>query len=168
MLPMLTESPQSFGIADVGYEYLSAFVALGMEPVCLANASLDAFKSPSSKWFPHRELFSGSMPLMQDGVRVKNAKGDDVWVSRLADAYVNIICSTEYFDFRRKYTVGVPNIAITTAWPQVPTISTVEVLRDYEHVWCPTRDDYVALNAVGVKAQLVVPVPEMLKLNFPG
>jgi hypothetical protein len=60
------------------------------------------------------------------------------------------------------YTIGVPNIAVTLAWPKPPEDHEIRALAQYDAVFAPTAEDALALRALGVLAMHIPPDTDQL------
>lgn len=135
---------------DTVYRYASALLSASIPCLFLATNGAH-FQDPRSRWFALRDRF----------------------MTRLASRYVNLVVAKpdhpflvvrdvgkaeSDFALAQLFTVGVPNIAVTTAEP-TPDASVVKALNVYHYVLTPTCEDATALMKRGV-ANVVYCPPE--------
>lgn len=70
-------------------------------------------------------------------------------------SYVNIICG-DNGELARLYTLGVKNVAITSAKDGAPSAKEVIVLKEYDAVICPHESDAEVLRLLGIDSAMHV------------
>lgn len=114
----------------VGYKYLE----------CLEKTGLFV------RALPFRGMPYGLFQDDENWAKLKHFFLDD---RPLGDAFTNVVCGWGSF-FQSMITTGCHNIAITVAWPRVPSPYEIDILNNYDVVCCPNMSDFTALKGAGV------------------
>ena len=127
---------------DLGFDYFSAIKSADLPIRVLAAMGVADVGDESSRWHENAACFATELPTV----------------------YANVICA-DNGELVRLFTVGVRNVAITTA-VRLPTKKEIRVLSDYDAILTPSQDDAAALKQLGLIATHVAPEPNTLRSVF--